>query len=365
MSGFKKAERKQIFLKLAITGPSGSGKTFSALRLATGLGKNKKIAVIDTENGSASLYSDRFEFDVLEIGPPYSVEKYIKAMQDAVNEKYDVLIVDSITHQWKGEGGILNKKEQMDARGGNGFTNWAKLTPEQEKFVATLLHSKIDLIATIRSKQEYAMATDDKGKAKVQKLGMAPIQREGMEYEFTTVFDVAMNHEAETSKDRTGLFADKIFQITEETGTTLDKWRSSGAPMPQPAPQESVSAQESKSTTKQPAQATNPKPVETAPVSSSPQSPSAPQSKAENYLIRFGRAYKGKHMKELDNAKLRAWHEQLCKVEDSKLKPEEKSLFIETLHVVETLMVERGLNKPVEDDVPHSWDPPKEEEATV
>lgn len=236
---FKKAERKRVKLKLAITGPSGSGKTFSALRLATGIGG--KIALIDTENGSASLYSDRFQFDVLEISAPYSVEKYSQAIRAAVDAGYDVLIIDSISHQWRGEGGILNKKEQLDSRGGNSFTNWAKLTPEQEKFVAELLHSNIHLIATIRSKQEYAMAQDDKGKAKVQKMGLAPIQREGMEYEFTVVFDVAMNHEAEVSKDRSGLFADKVFKITEDTGKEIKAWVDSGVevkrepPKPEPA----------------------------------------------------------------------------------------------------------------------------------
>lgn len=223
---FKKAERKRVKLKLAITGPSGSGKTYSALRLATGIGG--KIAVIDTENGSASLYSDRFNFDVLELSAPYSVEKYSQAIRNAVEAGYDIVIIDSISHQWRGEGGILNKKEQLDSRGGNSFTNWAKLTPEQEKFVAELLHSNIHLIATIRSKQEYAMSQDEKGKARVQKMGLAPIQREGMEYEFTTVFDVGMNHEAETSKDRTGLFADKIFKITEETGKEIKAWVDSG-----------------------------------------------------------------------------------------------------------------------------------------
>lgn len=234
---FKKAERKQIKLKIGITGPSGSGKTMSALRLTRGLvGPKGKIAFGDTENGSASLYSDKFDFDVVEIKPPYTVDKFISVVDSALKAGYDALVLDSISHQWKGEGGILNKKEQMDARGGNSFTNWGKLTPEQEKFLASILHSNIHIISTLRSKQEYIVEQNDKGKQAPRKVGLAPIQREGMEYEFTTVFDIAMNHEAETSKDRTGLFTDKVFQITEKTGEELAAWISSGKFVEPPAP---------------------------------------------------------------------------------------------------------------------------------
>jgi hypothetical protein len=164
----------------------------------------------------------------MEMTPPFENAKYIEAIKSAEKAGYDVLIVDSITHQWAGEGGLLNKKEQMDARGGNSFANWAKMTPEHEKFKATIQHSKIHLIATVRSKQDYVLGENDKGRQAPKKVGLAPVQREGMEYEFTTVFDVAMNHEAATSKDRTGLFVDKIFQITEETGMAIKKWVEGG-----------------------------------------------------------------------------------------------------------------------------------------
>lgn len=226
MSLFKKAEKKQARLRLGITGPSGSGKTFSALRLAKGFGG--KIAVIDTEKGSASLYADRFEFDVLELTPPYSPDRYIEAMTAAVNEGYQIIIMDSISHAWAGEGGILNIKEKLDARGGNSFANWAKMTPMQEKFIAALINCPAHLIVTMRSKQEHVQVSEN-GKTKIQKVGLAPIQRDGFEYELTTVFDIAINHEAETSKDRTGLFVDKIFQVTEETGKTLKSWLESGS----------------------------------------------------------------------------------------------------------------------------------------
>ncbi len=226
---FKRAVRSAAKLKLAVTGPSGSGKTYSALRLAKGLGG--KLAVVDTENGSASLYSDRFEFDVLELSPPFTNEKYLQAIEGAEKAGYETLIIDSLTHQWAGEGGLLNKKEQMDARGGNSYTNWAKMTPEHERFKSKILHCNMHVIGTIRSKQDYVLEQNDKGKQAPKKVGLAPVQRDGMEYEFTTVFDVSMSHEAMTSKDRTGLFGDHIFQITEETGQKLKAWLDA-APLP-------------------------------------------------------------------------------------------------------------------------------------
>lgn len=235
---FKKAEKSQIKFKMALTGPSGSGKTYSALLLAQGMGK--KIALIDTENGSASLYAHQFDFDVLEIRSPYTTEKYIEAIQGAVKAGYDILIIDSITHAWAAEGGLLEQKEQLDSRGkGNSYTNWASITKKHEAFKACLLHSQIHLIATMRSKQDYSLE-DDNGKKVPKKVGLAPIQRDGMEYEFTTVFDIAMNHEAIASKDRTGIFSGKIFKITSSTGEEILKWVENGKQVshePQPSPE--------------------------------------------------------------------------------------------------------------------------------
>ena len=222
MSKFQRAERKRAKIKVAITGPSGAGKTYSALALASGLGK--RIAVIDTENDSASLYSDRFEFDTLVIDAPYTIQKYLEAMNAAQEEGYDVLIIDSITHAWAGEGGLLAKKEALDARGGNSFSNWAGITREHEQFKANLLGSDIHLICTMRSKQDYVLDMGDKGKTTPRKVGLAPIQRDGMEYEFTTVFDVSMDHDASTSKDRTGLFDGHTTKITEKTGRRFQEW---------------------------------------------------------------------------------------------------------------------------------------------
>ena len=224
---FKKAERKQTKLKLAVTGATGSGKTFSALRLATGLGG--KIAFIDTENGSASLYSDKFDFDVLDLAPPFTTEKYIEAINFAEKSGYATIVIDSLTHAWAGEGGLLEQKALLDSRpNSNHWTNWAPIDKKDSALKNAFLHSSCHIIATMRSKMEYAQ-TENNGKKKIEKLGLAPIQRDGLAYEFSIVFDIAMDHNAEVSKDRTHLFSSTpIFKVTEETGKMLADWLSSG-----------------------------------------------------------------------------------------------------------------------------------------
>lgn len=219
---FKKAQRKSVYLKLAIQGPSGSGKTFSSLLLASGIGS--KIAVLDTENGSASLYSDKFQFDVLEMNPPFLTEKYIKGIQEAEKAGYDVLIIDSLSHAWSGEGGILDQKSAKDARGGNSFTNWQEYSKKHEAMKQAMLQSKIHIIGTMRSKMEYVIEQDSNGKQKPKRVGMAAVQRDDMPYEFTVVFDLGQDHSAEAVKDRTSLFDGHISKITQETGVKIKRW---------------------------------------------------------------------------------------------------------------------------------------------
>ena len=239
---FKKAERTQARLKIALTGPSGSGKTFSALLIAAGIGK--RIAVIDTENKSASLYAGMdkgplagLEFDTLEIDPPYTIAKYVEAIEAAERDGYDVLVIDSISHAWAGEGGLLDKKGALDQRAGsNSYTNWAPITKEHELFKARLLNSDLHLICTMRSKQDYILEVNDKGKSQPKKVGLAPIQRDGMEYEFTTVLDLAMDHHAVASKDRSGLFDGEVFKPTKDTGKKLLAWLKKGKLAEKPAP---------------------------------------------------------------------------------------------------------------------------------
>lgn len=235
MSGFKRAERKQVKLKLGIAGASGSGKTFSALKICKGMmeaaGVQGRIALIDSEARSASLYADMKgmpEFDTLQLDPPYTVDKYIDAIELAIANKYDFLIVDSASHVWSGEGGLLQEKDAMDGRGGNSYTNWAKMTPKWNRFVSGILHSDIHMICTLRSKQDYVLETNEKGKQAPKKVGMAPQVREGFEYELTAVFDMDAAHQATASKDRTSLFDQRIWKPDEKTGKEILAWLQTG-----------------------------------------------------------------------------------------------------------------------------------------
>jgi len=218
---FKQAKRKGSYLKLAIAGPSGAGKTYSALRLARGISKSGRIALIDTENESASLYANDFQFDVSSVEPPYTIDKLTNPVKFVLENNYDVLVIDSCSHFWNG---VLEYKSQLDKRGGNSYTNWNEANKKYDLLIRAILFSKIHVIACMRSKMEYILEENERGKQVPKKVGMAPIMRDGIEYEFTTVFDIDIAHQAQASKDRTKLFGDKIFQITEETGELLVSW---------------------------------------------------------------------------------------------------------------------------------------------
>lgn len=229
---FTKAVRSKAKLRLALTGPSGAGKTWGALQIAKSLGG--RVACIDTENGSASLYSDKFDFDVMTLSAPYSPERYIDAIKEAEAAGYDVLVIDSTTHEWSGVGGCLeiNEKTAQAKFRGNTWSAWNETTPRHRKFIDAMLQSKMHIIATGRSKTETSQ-TEEGGKKKVVKLGMKTEQREGFEYEFTVVLDLTHDgHFALPSKDRTGLFAGDPQPITEETGKRLLAWLESGAEPP-------------------------------------------------------------------------------------------------------------------------------------
>lgn len=225
---FEKAVRMKAKLRLALTGPSGSGKTYGALQIAQGIGG--RIAVIDTEKGSASLYSHMADFDVLELDPPYSPERFIEAVKAAEGAGYDVLIVDSITHEWSGVGGCLELVDQIaNAKyKGNSWSAWNEITPRHRAFLDGLMRSPMHIIATARSKTETAQ-TEVNGRKKVVKLGMKAEQRDGVEYEFTTVLDIVHDgHYAVASKDRTGLFGGDPQPISVDTGKALLDWLESG-----------------------------------------------------------------------------------------------------------------------------------------
>jgi hypothetical protein len=213
---------------LALTGPSGSGKTYGALQIARGLGG--RIACIDTEHGSASLYSDLADFDVMELAAPYTPERYIAAIKEAEEAGYDVLIIDSTTHEWSGSGGILELVDQVASAKyrGNSWSAWNELTPRHRAFIDAMLQSRMHIIATGRSKTETAQV-EENGRKKVAKLGMKTEQRDGFEYEFTVVLDIVHDgHYAVASKDRTGLFGGDAKPISEQTGADLLNWLETG-----------------------------------------------------------------------------------------------------------------------------------------
>lgn len=226
----RKAKRSATKLRLLLTGPSGSGKTWGALQIAKGLGG--RTVVIDTEEGSSDLYDTLHDFDVIDLRPPFSPERYIEAITAAEQAGYDVIIVDSVTHCWSGAGGCLEILEDVAKAQfrGNTWSAFSVITPRWRAFVDKLLRSSAHVICSGRSKTETAQV-DDHGKKKVAKLGMKLEARDGLEFEFTCVLDVIHDgHYATVSKDRTGLFAGDPKPITEDTGKRLAAWLAGATP---------------------------------------------------------------------------------------------------------------------------------------
>ena len=224
----RQSSRKKAKIRLGLSAVAGGGKTYSALLIAKGLAKGdfSKVAIIDTENGSADLYSHLGPYNVFTLKAPFSPEKYIEAIKICENAKMEVIIVDSITHEWDGVGGILNIADTMT---GNSYTNWAKITPRHNAFIQSILQSDCHMITTVRRKQDYEMTTNSNGKLVPQKVGLKEITREGFEYELTVNLELDTKHNVSCSKDRTGLFSGKPeFVPTEETGKELLEWCESG-----------------------------------------------------------------------------------------------------------------------------------------
>lgn len=229
----KKAERKKAKIRLGLSGASGFGKTYSALLIAKGLvGSWDKIALIDTENGSGELYSDLGDYNVVTLEAPYSPERYIEAIKMCEQAGMECIIIDSITHEWDGEGGCL---QIVDALGGR-YQDWAKVTPRHNAFIQSILTCKAHVITTVRRKQDYDMVKNDKGKIEVQKVGTKEVTREGFEYELTMNLEFLNDkHIVKASKDRTSLFMGKPeFVPSIETGEEIRKWCESGAELPEP-----------------------------------------------------------------------------------------------------------------------------------
>jgi len=241
MLEFKKATKSQSKLRAALFGPSGSGKTYTALRVATGIGG--KVAVIDTERGSASKYADRFQFDVLDL-PDSRIDTYIMAMQSAAKAGYEVLIIDSLSHGWKD---LLEEIDRLakSKYKGNTWSAWSDGTPKQQRFIDALLQFPGHVLATIRSKTEWTTEDAGNGKSRPVRVGLAPEQGKGIEYEFDLLLELSTDHIATVLKDRTGKWQDQtIDKPGEDFGKALSDWLSDGEPIADPM-EDSTSARES------------------------------------------------------------------------------------------------------------------------
>ena len=245
MGLIKKAKRENVKVKILLLGASGSGKTYSALRLAKGMGG--KTLMIDTEARRGLYYANEFDYDYVElkevrrtdpdyedykqilprISEPYAPENYIALIRYAIDNGYDNLIIDSITHEWNSKGGILDAKNKMP--GNNDYVKWAKLTPRHDDFIYEILHSPINVIATVRGKDAYVMEENEKGKQTPKKVGLGAVQRDGIEYEYTVTFLIDQEtHVATAMKDNTHLFDGRYSVLTEQDGEDLIKWANAG-----------------------------------------------------------------------------------------------------------------------------------------
>ncbi len=222
---FQKATKKSARLRMALIGVAGAGKTYTALAIASHLGK--KIAVIDTERGSASKYSDQFEFDVLEI-ESYSPKTYVEAMEAAEEAGYDVLVIDSLSHAWVGKDGALEQVDKAARRtqSNNNFGAWRDVTPQHNAMVDAMISSKCHIIGTMRAKTEYVQEKDPKsGRTTIRKVGMAPIQRDGLEYEFDVVADIDVDNNFIVGKTRCPQLSGAVVnRAGREVARTLKNW---------------------------------------------------------------------------------------------------------------------------------------------
>lgn len=259
MSLFRKATKTKVRLRMALVGGAGDGKTYTALRLAMAMaariaeaqGRAARVAVISTEFGSVEKYLGEapdgipFDFSVGEL-PNFAPTSYVAAIQAAAREGYDVVVIDSLSHAWAGKDGAL---EQVDKRAKdpkrNSFTAWADVTPQHNALVEAINQSPIHVIATMRSKMEYVVEeyVDERGhkRSAPRKVGMAPVQRAGMEYEFDIVGELDNSHLMRITKSRCpavdGL---SVVKPGAEFVAPVWQWLNDGVDAPQPAPGSAV-----------------------------------------------------------------------------------------------------------------------------
>lgn len=236
---FTKATKEQAKLRAAIFGPSGAGKTYTALRIATGM--SDKIAVIDTERGSASKYASNFDFDVLDL-PDHDIDTYIKAITAAGNAGYEVLVIDSLTHGWKD---LLQEIDKIARTkfGGNTWAAWSEGTPKQQAMINAILDFPGHVIASMRSKTEWTSEVNSRGRSQPVRVGLTPEAGKGIEYEFDLLLELSTNHAATVIKDRTGKYQDAVIEMPgEEFGASLIEWLSDGEAVVHPPTRDEVMA---------------------------------------------------------------------------------------------------------------------------
>lgn len=224
----RKAERKKAKLRIGLSGAPGAGKTYSSLLLAKGIGT--KIGLIDTESGRGDLYSNDFDYDIISLEKPYTVDRYIQAITMLEQGGYDVIIIDSLSHAWVGDGGVLSVADKMQTNN-NKFTGWKHATPQQNALIDKIISCKAHLIMTLRSQIEWALQPNEKGKMVPHKIGLKPVQRDGIEYEFTVHMEMqALNEEnvAFVSKDATRLYYHETIKPTALIGKALLDWVNEG-----------------------------------------------------------------------------------------------------------------------------------------
>jgi nicotinamidase-related amidase len=229
----KKAVKEAAKLRMAIVGPAGSGKTYTALKLAQGLAGGKPIALFDTEHGSAAKYADAFDFDVDSIAAPFHPDKFCQAIRDAAQGGYSVVVIDSLSHAWNGPGGLLTLVEEATARQSskNSYTAWKDATPVQDRLVQAIVSAGIHVIVTMRSKTDYVIEQGANGKQAPRKVGMAPIQRDGMDYEFDVVMEMDAANTGIITKTRCSALTDGVFRKPgADVSSILNEWLQGATP---------------------------------------------------------------------------------------------------------------------------------------
>jgi hypothetical protein len=222
------AAKERAKLRLGIAGPAGSGKSYTGLLIASALGG--RVGVIDTEHRSAHLYAELIPggFDVLELPPPFSPDNYVAAIHAFEMAGVSTIIIDSLSHAWAGEGGALDMQGKIADKTGNSWSAWRSVTPKHNALVEAILQSPCHIIATMRSKMDYVQ-DGDSGKSKVKKVGLAPVMRDGIEYEFTVFMEMDQAHNGFIGKDRTQLFDNQIVERPNaEMGQKLLSWLNNG-----------------------------------------------------------------------------------------------------------------------------------------